>query len=41
MVILHKDEDDLGLGANEDSLKTGNAGERIACGVIGLKKVDC
>ena len=38
MIIIHKDEDDLGLGGNDESLKTGNAGERISCGVIGLKK---
>ena len=36
MFVIHKDEDDLGLGDNEESLKTGNAGERIACSIIGL-----
>ena len=38
-MVIHADVDDLGKGGHELSLKTGNAGGRLACGVIGLSKM--
>jgi len=35
-VVVHELNDDLGRGNHPDSKKTGNAGGRVACGVIGV-----
>lgn len=37
-VVVHADQDDLGDGGHELSKTTGNAGARLACGVIGICK---
>ena len=34
--VVHADPDDLGEGGVELSKTTGNAGGRLACGVIGI-----
>tara|TARA_Y100000591_G_C21782159_1_gene671712 strand:- start:674 stop:1318 length:645 start_codon:yes stop_codon:yes gene_type:complete len=39
MIIVHKKRDDLGRGNNLESKKTGNAGKRMACGIIGIKSI--
>ncbi|CAH8616037.1 unnamed protein product [Heterobilharzia americana] len=35
-MVIHENEDDLGRGGHELSKVTGNAGGRLACGVIGV-----
>ncbi|CAL1285482.1 unnamed protein product [Larinioides sclopetarius] len=34
-IVVHAQQDDLGRGGNEESLRTGNAGSRVGCCVIG------
>jgi len=35
---VHADPDDFGKGGHELSKVTGNAGARVACGIIGIGK---
>uniref|UniRef100_Q09JE3 Superoxide dismutase [Cu-Zn] n=1 Tax=Argas monolakensis TaxID=34602 RepID=Q09JE3_ARGMO len=37
-LVVHADPDDLGKGGHELSKTTGNAGGRLACGVVGITK---
>ena len=40
-IIVHADEDDVGLGGHEDSGITGHSGARIACAIIGRGMAYC
>lgn len=35
-VVIHADPDDMGRGGENDSMATGHAGARVACGVVGI-----
>ena len=37
-LIIHENEDDLGLGPYDASKINGNSGKRIACAIIGISK---
>jgi len=38
-IVIHENPDDLGMGNNEESLISGNAGHRIQCGIIAVSKL--
>jgi Cu-Zn family superoxide dismutase len=40
-LIIHKNEDDLGLTNHKDSKTTGNSGKRLCCAIIGISKNFC
>jgi len=40
-VIIHENEDDLGLTNHKDSKTTGNSGKRLCCAIIGISKNSC
>lgn len=35
-LVIHAKPDDFGRGGTEESIKTGSAGARLACGIIGF-----
>ena len=37
-LVIHADEDDHGLGGDAGSEATGNAGDRLTCGIISEKQ---
>ncbi|XP_023234313.1 superoxide dismutase [Cu-Zn]-like isoform X2 [Centruroides sculpturatus] len=37
-MVVHANPDDLGQGGDEESKKSGNSGDRVACGIIHLIK---
>ncbi|ORZ00622.1 superoxide dismutase [Syncephalastrum racemosum] len=39
-IVIHALEDDLGRGGNAESKSTGNAGGRLACGIIGISSLE-
>ena len=40
-LVIHEGEDDLGDGGDEGSSKTGNAGSRVACGIVESRTLNC